>query len=49
VAETMRSLKSAEFPLTEPQAEILRATETTRLAEHAQNIPAEKYHEEELS
>ncbi|MBK9253360.1 MAG: M48 family metalloprotease [Proteobacteria bacterium] len=49
VAETMRSLKSAEFPLTEPyRLKILRATETTRLAEHAQNIPAEKYHEEEL-
>jgi predicted Zn-dependent protease len=49
VAETMRSLKSAEFPLTEPyRLKILRATETTRLAEHAQNIPAEKYHREEL-
>jgi predicted Zn-dependent protease len=49
VAETMRSLKSAEFPLTEPyRLKILRATEQTRLAEYAQNIPAEKYHKEEL-
>lgn len=49
VAETLRSLKSAEFPLTEPyRLKILRATETTRLAEYAQNIPAEKYHREEL-
>lgn len=49
VAETMRSLKSAEFPLAEPyRLKILRATEQTRLAEYARNIPAEKYHEEEL-
>jgi predicted Zn-dependent protease len=49
VAETMRSLKSAEFPLAEPyRLKILRAEPTTRLAEYAQNIPAEKYHKEEL-
>ncbi len=40
VAETMRSLKSAEFPLTEPyRLKILRATETTRLAEYAAEHP----------
>lgn len=49
VAETMRSLKSAEFPLTEPyRLKTVRATEKTRLADYAQNIPAEKYHREEL-
>ncbi|HXC60571.1 MAG TPA: M48 family metalloprotease [Steroidobacteraceae bacterium] len=49
VAETMRDLKPAEFPLAEPyRLKILRATDKTRLAEYAENIPAEKYHVEEL-
>jgi predicted Zn-dependent protease len=49
VFETTRDLKSAEFPLAEPyRLKILRATDKTRLADHAQNIPAEKYHKEEL-
>jgi predicted Zn-dependent protease len=49
VAETMRGLKPAEFPLAEPyRLKILRATDKTRLAEYAANIPAEKYHKEEL-
>ena len=49
VAETMRDLKPAEFPLAEPyRLKILRATDKTRLAEYAENIPAEKYHKEEL-
>jgi predicted Zn-dependent protease len=49
VAETTRDLKAAEFPLAEPyRLKIVRATDKTRLADHAQNIPAEKYHKEEL-
>jgi predicted Zn-dependent protease len=49
VAETMRSLKPAEFPLAEPyRLKVLRATESTRLADYAENIPAEKYRVEEL-
>jgi predicted Zn-dependent protease len=49
VAETMRDLRAAEFPLAEPyRLKIVRATDKTRLADHAQAIPAEKYHKEEL-
>ena len=49
VAETMRDLKPAEFPLTEPyRIKIVRATDKTRLADYAAAIPAEKYHKEEL-
>ena len=49
VAETMRDLRAAEFPLAEPyRLKILRATDKTRLADHAQAIPAEKYQKEEL-
>jgi len=49
VAETMRSLKPAETPLTEPyRLKIMRATEATRLADYADDIPAEKYRVEEL-
>ena len=45
----MRDLKPAEFPLAEPyRLKVLRATDKTRLAEYAENIPAEKYHKEEL-
>jgi predicted Zn-dependent protease len=49
VAETMRDLKAAEFALAEPyRLKIVRATDRTRLADYALNIPAEKYHTEEL-
>ena len=49
VAETTRDLKAAEFALAEPyRLKIVRATDKTRLADYAQNIPAEKYHKEEL-
>jgi predicted Zn-dependent protease len=49
IAETTRDLKGAEYPLAEPyRLKILRATASTRLADYAQNIPAEKYHKEEL-
>ncbi len=49
VAETTRDLRAAEFALAEPyRLKIVRATDRTRLADYAQNIPAEKYHKEEL-
>jgi predicted Zn-dependent protease len=49
VAETMRELRPAEYALAEPyRLKILRATASTRLAEYAEEIPAQKYREEEL-
>jgi predicted Zn-dependent protease len=49
VAETMRDLRPAEYALAEPyRLKILRATATTRLAEYADRIPAQKYRREEL-
>ncbi|MEO6186346.1 MAG: M48 family metalloprotease, partial [Steroidobacteraceae bacterium] len=49
VAETTRDLRAAEFALAEPyRLKIVRATDKTRLDEYAENIPAEKYHKEEL-
>jgi predicted Zn-dependent protease len=49
VAETTRDLRPAEYALAEPyRIAIVKATSKTRLADYAQNIPAEKYHKEEL-
>jgi predicted Zn-dependent protease len=49
VAETTRALRPAEYALAEPyRLRILRATDKTRLAEHAERIPAQKYQREEL-
>jgi predicted Zn-dependent protease len=49
VAETMRELRPAEYPLAEPyRIKILRATRSTRLSEYAEQIPAHKYRTEEL-
>lgn len=49
VAETTRDLRAAEYALAEPyRLSIVRATAKTRLGDYAQNIPAEKYHKEEL-
>lgn len=49
VVETTRNLRPAEFVLAEPyRIKIQRATAQTRLAEHARNIPSEKYQKEEL-
>ena len=49
VAQTMRSLKPAEFPLAEPyRIRVKKATETTDLAAYAENVPVEKYQKEEL-
>jgi predicted Zn-dependent protease len=49
VAETTRDLRAAEYALAEPyRISIVRANAKTRLADYAQNIPAEKYHKEEL-
>jgi predicted Zn-dependent protease len=49
VTGTVRDLRASEYALAEPyRVSIVRATDKTRLADYAQNIPAEKYHEEEL-
>jgi predicted Zn-dependent protease len=49
VAETTRDLRASEYALAEPyRLSIVRATGKTRLADYAQNIPAEKYRVEEL-
>lgn len=49
VAQTMRSLKPAEFPLAEPyRIRIREATDDTDLASHAADVPVEKYQKEEL-
>jgi predicted Zn-dependent protease len=49
VAETTRELRPAEYVLAEPyRLKILRATAGTRLAEYAEQIPAQKYKREEL-
>jgi hypothetical protein len=49
VAQTMRSLKPAEFPLAEPyRIRIMQATETTDLTAYAAEVPVEKYQKEEL-
>jgi predicted Zn-dependent protease len=49
VAQTMRSLKPAEFPLAEPyRLRVKKAGENTDLAAYAANVPVEKYQKEEL-
>ncbi|MCP5327653.1 MAG: M48 family metalloprotease [Sinobacteraceae bacterium] len=49
VAQTMRSLKPAEYPLAEPyRIRVRQATETTDLATYADAVPVEKYQKEEL-
>jgi predicted Zn-dependent protease len=49
VAETTRPLRPAEYALAEPyRIKIIRATDKTRLAEYAAQIPAHKYQKEEL-
>ncbi len=50
VAQTMRSLKPAEFPLAEPYRIRIKqaSTDNTDLAAYAADIPVEKYQKEEL-
>jgi predicted Zn-dependent protease len=49
VAQTTRDLRPAEYALAEPyRIDLVRVTPKTRLADYAQNIPAEKYHNAEL-
>ena len=50
VAQTMRSLKPAEFPLAEPYRIRVKqaATDNTDLGAYAASIPVEKYQKEEL-
>jgi len=49
VAQTLRSLKPAEFPLAEPyRIRIKQAGDNTDLATYAADVPVEKYQKEEL-
>lgn len=49
VAETLRALKPAEFPLAEPyRIKIRTATADTRIEDYAADMPVEKYQREEL-
>jgi len=49
VAQTLRGLKPAEFPLAEPyRIRIRTATADTRLEDHAENVPVERFQKEEL-
>jgi predicted Zn-dependent protease len=49
VAETMRGLKPAEFPLAEPyRIKMITADANTKLEDYAKNVPLAKYQKEEL-
>ncbi|MCU0759541.1 MAG: M48 family metalloprotease [Steroidobacteraceae bacterium] len=49
VAQTMRGLKPAEFPLAEPyRLRIKQADATTDLGAYAANVPVDRYQKEEL-
>lgn len=49
VAQTLRALRPAEFPLAEPfRLRIKEATAATRLEDYAANVPVERYQREEL-
>ncbi len=47
--QTLRNLKPSEYPLAQPyRLKVVQATESTKLAEYAKNVPVEKYQKEEL-
>ncbi|HEX5162519.1 MAG TPA: M48 family metalloprotease [Steroidobacteraceae bacterium] len=49
VATTLRGLKPSEFPLAEPyRLKVVRATEKTRLADYAADMPEDKFKKETL-
>ena len=49
VAQTLRGLKPAEFPLAEPyRIRVRTATADTRLEDYADNVPVERFQKEEL-
>lgn len=49
VAQTLRTLKPSEYPLTQPyRLKIITATDKTKLDDYAKNVPVEKYQKEEL-
>ena len=49
VAQTLRGLKPAEFPLAEPyRIRVRTATGDTRLEDYADNVPVERFQKEEL-
>jgi len=47
--QTMRSLKTSEYPLAEPyRIKIVQATDKTKLDDYAKNMPVDRYKKEEL-
>lgn len=49
VIETVRDLKTSEYPLAEPyRLKVVQVTDKTKLADYAKNVPVEKYQKEEL-
>ena len=47
--QTLRNIKPSEFPLAQPyRIKIIQATDQTRLATYAKDVPVEKYKKEEL-
>lgn len=48
-AQTLRNLKTSEYPLAQPyRIKVVQATESTKLEDYAKNVPVEKYQKEEL-
>jgi predicted Zn-dependent protease len=49
VAQTLRSLKSSEFPLAEPyRLKMIKASEKSRLDDYVKDVPEDKYRRETL-
>jgi predicted Zn-dependent protease len=49
VAETLRGLRPAEFPLAEPyRIKVVKATDKTKLSDYAQDMPEDKFKKESL-
>lgn len=47
--QTLRNLKTSEYPLAEPyRIKVIQADEKTKLEDYAKNMPVEKYKKEEL-
>ena len=47
--QTLRSLKSSEYPLAQPyRFKVIQATETTKIDDYTKQVPLEKYQKEEL-
>jgi len=49
VAETLRGLRPAEFPLAEPyRIKVVKATDKTKISDYAQDMPEDKFKKETL-